>query len=174
MSGAKTKFSASSFSSKFTDFRAFLKIPILEADYLHIAQLEIIPDHFANFTDFIEYDISSYLQQTGLYELFFINSKQGYYSSLIYLFFTNLIYEDDDFAMLSTLFNGIDIDLTPKSLGNILNILSQCLALNEIEMDDEKVLSKINLPGQGPPMANNKLQPISRLIGRLHTTFVQK
>jgi len=76
--------------------------------------------------------------------------------------------------MLSTLTIGININLTPKSLGKILNIPSHRLILNEIEMDDEKVLSKINLPGQGPPMANNKLQPISRLIGRLHTTFVQK
>ena len=79
-----------------------------------------------NFNDFIEYDISSYLQNTGLYDLFLIDQKQGYYPSLTYLFFTNLIYKDDDNSvLLSTLVNGIDIELTPKSLGKILNIRYQ-------------------------------------------------
>ena len=71
-----------------------------------------------NFADFIEYDISSYLQQTSLYEPFSIENKQGYYPSLIYLFFTNISYEDDDNSvMLSTLVNGINIELTPKFFG---------------------------------------------------------
>ena len=75
------------------------------------------------FNDFIEYDISSYLQNTGIYDLFLIDQKQGYYLSLTYLFFKNLIYEDDDNSvLLSTLVNGIDIELTPKSLRKILNI----------------------------------------------------
>ena len=69
--------------------------------------------------------------------------------------------------MLSTLAIGININLTLKSLGKILNIPSHSVTLNEIEMDDEKVFSRIYLLGQGPPMANSKLQPIPRLIGRI-------
>ena len=163
----KTKISSSSFSSKFTDFRAFLKNLSLEVDYLHISQLEIIPGRFVNFADFIEY-IPSYLQQTSLCELFYIEHKQGYHPSVIYLFFTNLIYEyDDNSLMLSTLINGIAINLTPKFLGKILNILSHGLTLNEIDMNDEEVFCRIYLPGQGSPIANNKLQPIPRLIDRI-------
>jgi len=71
----KAMFSVSSSSSQPTDFRAFLKNPNLEADYLRISQLEIIPSRFVNFSDFIEYDISSYLRQTGLYEMFSIECK---------------------------------------------------------------------------------------------------
>jgi len=40
-------------------------------------------------------------------------------------------------------------------------------------MDDDEVLSRIYLPGQGPPMANNKLQHILRLIGRILTNNVR-
>jgi len=136
----KAKFTASS-SFKSIDFRAFLKNPGLKADYLKISQLEIIPGRFVNYNDFTEYDISSYLQNTGLYDLFSIDHKQGYYPSLINLFFTNLIHEDDDNSVqLSTLVNGIDIELTPKSLGKILNIPYQGLTLNEIEMTDDEVI----------------------------------
>ena len=71
----KAMFFVSSSSSQPTDFRAFLKNPNLEADYLRISQLEIIPSRFVNFSDFIEYDISSYLRQTGLYEMFSIECK---------------------------------------------------------------------------------------------------
>jgi len=48
------------------------------------------------FSDFLEYDIALYLQQAGLCDLFSIESKQVYYPTLIYLFFTNLTYEDDE------------------------------------------------------------------------------
>jgi len=103
----KAKFTASSS----TDFKAFLKNPGLEPDYQRISQLEIIPSRFVNFNDFMKYDITSYLQNTGLYELFSIEDKQGYHLSLIYLFFTNLTYEDDDNSVkLSTLVNGVDIN----------------------------------------------------------------
>ena len=36
-------------------------------------------------------------------------------------------------------------------------------------MDNDEVLSRIYLPSQGPSMANNKLQLIPRLIGRILT-----
>ena len=67
--------------------------------------------------------------------------------------------------LLSTLVNGVDIELTPKSLGKILNIPYQGLTLNEVLMNDDEVFSRIYLPGQDPPVANNKLQPIPKLIG---------
>jgi len=82
----KAKFTASS-----TNFRVFLKNSGLEPDYQRISQLEIIPGRFVNFNDFM--DITYYIQNTGLYELFSIEYKQWYYPSLIYLFFTNLTYE---------------------------------------------------------------------------------
>jgi len=72
-------------------------------------------------------------------------------------------------VLLSTLVNGVDIELTPKSLEKILDISYQGLSLNEIELNDDEVFSRIYLPGQDPPMANNKLQPIPRFIGRILT-----
>ena len=69
--------------------------------------------------------------------------------------------------LFSTLVNGVNIELTPKSLEKILNIPHQGLTLNEIKMNDDEVFSRIYLPGQSPPMANNKLQPILRLIDRI-------
>ena len=62
----KTKFSAStSFSQSI--FRAFLKNLTLEDDYLRLSQLEILLGRFVNYDDFVEYNISSYLHQTGLH-----------------------------------------------------------------------------------------------------------
>ena len=81
---------------------------------------------------------------------------------MIHLFYTNLSYEDnDDNVQLSTLIKGVDIKLAPKSLGRILNISYHGLNLSEIDMTDEEVSSRIYLLGQGQPMTNNKLQPIS-------------
>ena len=68
--------------------------------------------------------------------------------------------------LLSTLVNGVNIELTPKSLGKILNIPYLGLALNDIEMNDDQVFSRVYLPGQSP-MVNNKIQLISSLIGRI-------
>ena len=65
----KTKFSTSS-SSHQTDFRAFLKNPSLEDDYHRLSQLEIIPGRFVNYSNFTKYDISSYLHETGLHDMF--------------------------------------------------------------------------------------------------------
>ena len=62
----RTKFSASTSSSQI-DFKAFLKNPTLEDDYLWLSQLEILPGSFVNYDNFFEYDISSYLHQTGLH-----------------------------------------------------------------------------------------------------------
>ena len=119
----KTKISASSSSSQ-PDFRAFLKNPSLEDDYIKLSQLKIIPGRFVNYSDFTEYDISSYLLQTGLHDMFSFESRQGYYPSLIYLFYTNLNYEDnDDNIILSTLVKGIEIKMTPRSLGRIFVFL---------------------------------------------------
>jgi len=72
-------------------------------------------------------------------------------------------------VLLSTLFNGVDIEFTRKSLGKILNIPYQGLTLNENDLNDDEVFSMIYMPGQGPPMANNKLQPIPQLICRILT-----
>ena len=66
--------------------------------------------------------------------------------------YTNLNFEDnDDNVQLSTLVKGIDIKLTPKSLGRILYIPYHGLTLSKIEMTDEEVVSRIYLPDQGPP-----------------------
>ena len=116
------------------------------------------------FSDFVEYDIALYLQNTGLYELFSTKSKQGFYPTLRHLFFTNLVYEDNGNEILSTIVKGTEIELTPRSLGKILHISYQDLTINDIHIDDEKVLSRIYLSGQGSLMADNKLQPIHRLI----------
>ena len=104
---------------------------------------------------------------TGLYELFSTKFKQGFYPSLIYLFFTNLTYKDDDNSELfSTIVKETEIELSSRSLGKIFHISYR--GLTPILMDDEEVLSRIYLLGQGPPMANNKLTPIPRLIGYFH------
>ena len=71
------------------------------SDYLNF---ESLPGYFVNYNDFTEYDISSYLFQTGLRDMFSFESGQGYYLLLIYLFYTNLSYEDnDDNVLLTTL-----------------------------------------------------------------------
>jgi len=62
---------------------------------------------------------------------------------------------------------SINIKLSPKSIGGILSIPYNGLLINDIDMDNEEVLSSIFLPGQGLPMMNNKLKPIPRLIGRI-------
>jgi len=61
----KSKFTPSSSSSQ-TDFRAFLKNPALEDDFLRISSLEILPDRFVKYEDFNDYDIISYFQNYGL------------------------------------------------------------------------------------------------------------
>ena len=58
--------------------------------------------------------------------------------------------DNDDNVQLSTLVKGVEIKLTPKSLGRILHIPFHGLTLSEIEMTDDKVFSRIYLPGQGP------------------------
>jgi len=87
----KIKFTPSS-SSSHSDFRAFLKNPALEDDFLRISSLEILPGRFVIYEDFNDYDIVSYLQNCGLYHIFCTNSRQGYYPFLIHLFYTNLTY----------------------------------------------------------------------------------
>jgi len=69
--------------------------------------------------------------------------------------------------IISSLVKGVYIKLTPKSLGRIFSIPYHNLSLNDIDMDDEEVLSHVFLPDQGSPMTNTKLQPVSRLIGRI-------
>ena len=95
-------------------------------------------------------------------------SRQGYYPFLIHLFYTNSTYEDNDTSVqISSLVKGVHIKLTPKSLGRIFSISYHGPSLNDIDMDDEEVLSHIFLFGQGPPMTNTKLQPVPRLIDRI-------
>ena len=91
----KTKFTPSSSSSQ-VDFRAFLKNPALEDDFLRISSLEILPGRFVKYEDFNDYDIVSYLQNCGLYHMFSTDSRQGYYPFLIHLFYTNLTSEDNE------------------------------------------------------------------------------
>ena len=55
----KTKFTPSSSSTQ-ADFRAFLKNPALEDDFLRISSLEILPGRFVKYEDFNDYDIVSY------------------------------------------------------------------------------------------------------------------
>jgi len=79
--------------------------------------------------------------------MFSSESKQGYYPSLIYLFYTNLSYEDnDDNVQLTTLVKGNEIKLTPKSLGRIINISYHSLNLSEIEMINDEVFSRTIFP----------------------------
>jgi len=165
----KIKFTPSSSSSQ-TDFRAFMKNPALEDDFLRISSLEILPGRFVKYEDFNDYDIVSYLQNCGLYHMFSTDSRQGYYPFLIHLFYTNLTYEDnEDDVHIYSMVKGVNIKLSPKSLDRIFSIPYHDLSINDINMDDAEVLSNIFLPGQGLPMSNNKLKPIPRLIGRILT-----
>jgi len=68
----KAKFNLLSSSTLSYDFRTFLRNSKLESDYIRISQLDIILGRFVNFSYFVEYDITSYLLHTSLYELFFI------------------------------------------------------------------------------------------------------
>jgi len=128
----KSKFTPSSFSSQ-TDFRVFLKNPAMEDDYLRIYQLEILPGRFITYEDFHEYDIVSYLQNSGFYTIFFTESRKRYYPFLIHLFYTNLTYEDnDDNVHIHSLIKDVHIKLSPKFLGRILFIPYHGLSLNDI------------------------------------------
>ena len=163
----KTKFTPSSSTSQ-VDFKKFLKNPGLEADYIRLSSLDIIPGRFVKYEDFSQYDIMSYLRNCGLFNMFSTDFKQAYYPFLIYLFYTNLTFEDnEDDVHIYSLVKGINLKLSPKSIGRILSIPFHGLLLDEIIMDDEEVLSNIFLPGQGLPMTNTKLKPIPRLIGRI-------
>ena len=163
----KTKFTPGS-SSSTVDFKKFLKNLSLEADYLRLSTLDITPGRFIKYDDFYQYDIMSFLRNCGLYNMFSTEFKQAYYSFLIYLFYTNLSYEDNEDAIhLYSYVKGVHIKLSIKSIGRILQISFTGLSLDEIVMDDEDVLSQIFLPGQRLPMTNNKLKPIPRLIGRI-------
>ena len=82
--------------------------------------------------------------------MFFIESKKGYYPFLIHLFYINLTYEDyDDNVHIYSLAKSVHIKLSLKSLGRIFSIPYHGLSLNDIDMDDDEVLSNIFLPGQG-------------------------
>ena len=70
-----------------------------------------------------------------------------------------------DVGSLNTLVKVTEIELTVKSIEKILHIPYKGLDLKLI-CQTMKFLSKIFLLSQGLPMANNKLQPTSRLIGR--------
>ena len=78
----KTKFTPSSSSSQ-VDFRAFLKNPALEEDFIRLSSLEILPGRFVKYEDFYDYDIVSYLQNCGLIHMFSTDSRHGYYPFLI-------------------------------------------------------------------------------------------
>ena len=94
--------------------------------------------------------------------------KDEYYPFLIYLFYTHINYEDNENATyLESFVKGVNFKLTIKQIGRILSIPYSGLTLDEIVMDDEDILNQIFLPGHHLPMANNKLKPIPRLIGRI-------
>ena len=69
---------------------------------------------------------------------------------------------------------NIEIELTTKFIGKILHITFRGIEIDENEMDNEEVLSKVFLPGQGLPMANNKLQPTPKLIVRILANICPK
>ena len=74
----------------------------------------------------------------------------------------------DDYLTLSQL------EIIPGRFVNYFDftaydISSHGLTLSEIEMNNDEVFSRIYLPDPGPLMTNNKLQPISQLIGRILT-----
>ena len=78
---------------------------------------------------------------------------------MIHFFDTNLTYEDNnDSVHIYSLVKGVHIKLSPKSLDRILSIPYHVLCLNDIEMDDDEILSHIFLPGQGSPMTDTKLK----------------
>jgi len=158
-------------SSSTDDFRQFLKHSRLEPGFLRISKLDIIPGWFVHFPDFHEYDIATYLQQAGLYDLFSTESKQGYYPSLVHYFFTNLSFEKgDNDEYITSLVKNIEIELTTRTIGKALHIPYHGLSLDDIHMDNEEILSKIFLPGQGLPMTNN----LGLLEESWHITFVPK
>lgn len=68
--------------------------------------------------------------------------------------------------VISTLVKGIEIELTLKTLGQILNIPYKGVPLDKVKMSDKFLLAnEILLPGKGLPLESNKLRPIPRLIG---------
>ena len=86
--------------------------------------------------------------------MFSSDSRQGYYPFLIHLFYTNLTYEDnEDDVHIYSMVKGINIKLSPKSIGRIFLISYHGLSINDINMDDAEVLSNIFFPGQGLPMS---------------------
>jgi len=116
----------------------------------------------------LQYDIAFVLQNSSLYTIFFTKSRQGYYPFFIHLFYTNLTYEDnDDNVHIYSLVKGFHIKLSLKSLGRILSIPYHGLSFNDIDMNDDEVLSNIFLLGQGLQMTNTKLKIVPCLIGRI-------
>ena len=84
---------------------------------------------------------------------------------MLFQFYTNLTFEDnEDDVHIYSFVKGMNIKLSPKSIGRILSISYHGLSINDINMDDAEVLSSIFLSGQGLPMTNNKLKSIPRLI----------
>ena len=72
--------------------------------------------------------------------MFSTDSRQGYYHFLIHLFYTNLTYEDnEDDVHIYSMVKGVNIKLSPKSLGRIFSVPYYSLSFNDIKMDDAEV-----------------------------------
>jgi len=63
----KSKLNASSSE----DYVRFLKNLLLAPDYLRLSKLEIVAGRFVNFPDFITYDLASYFEHAGLFDLLY-------------------------------------------------------------------------------------------------------
>jgi len=163
----KTKLNPSSSSE---DLTIYLRDPALLDKFHKYCSLDISPGRFVKFDDLADYNLHNLFNNTGLLDLYDVGNLSPHYPNLIFLFFTNLEYETSttNRCYLSSLVKGIEIKLTPKIIGKILNIPSSGAHLTDIIMNDQNILQNhIFLPGKNLPMITNKLRPIPRLVSRI-------
>lgn len=158
-------------SNTVEDYSIYLKDPNTLEQFKEFQTFEILPGRFVKFDDFLPHNFSSYFENNGLLELFSSDNRRPCYPLLVQLFYTNitLVKTLRGTEKLHTLVKGIEIELTVKQLGRLLNIPYTGISLDDVRIEDQNVLSnKIFLPGLGLPLNHsNKLRPIPRFIARI-------
>jgi hypothetical protein len=131
----RSKKSKLNLSSSSEDFAIYLEDPSLIDQFHKLSTIELVPGRFVKFSDLADYNLGNIFMETGLLELYDVENKTPHYPTLILLFFTNLTRAStlNNKDILKTLVKGIEIKLSPKSIGKILNIPFEGVDLDEVD-----------------------------------------
>ena len=135
-------------------------------EYYDYLRLNMAYERFVKFSDFGDFNLEEIFEKCGLDKFLSISHKYDeIYPEILAMFYANMKREEK--KIIKTTIHRVQVTISLKEIGEILEIPSNGIRLEEVEVEDDKFKDMIAKPNSPSKIEYKHLTSLGKLISRI-------